>query len=877
MTTNSPPHRPFPYNLFFSTSIARNGDGFHAGHGKPTNGPGQWTLDPGVKLPPRSFEVHPRERYRFHKKACAAPLDWQGFHEIQQSGGEIFDATYGAEKLKFEYEIDQAQLEVDRFGKEHSRLNVGLDVVPAPPVTGRPATGFPPWFSLKWWVLVVLFLLFGLSSAAALWNIGNLYLPTAQSQTTALLIATPWVLAAIGAKIFTRTLKGRAAVATKTTIAFIGLTGLVLWLLGMMPLAAGLSLGDSALGTLLPDRRLAFVGQLLCELGSGFLFLTGIFEIIEHRSPEPVADEVDEIHERLSQVHRGMQFALSQVAKAKGNLLEWESSRAAFIGEGITIFHLRQGDAVIVAELQRQRSANQNLLDEFIAKPPPTDEPSSAVAKVAGILIAACLWTCAAQAAVSEPVKDIVIGLSPLQSPVQRESQQTLLRSYLLRDCPNGSHIIAIDGWNLTTIFDVQLPVFAFDSLAARAPKVLPALDALRRWSGAASLDATPSSIKNTAAIKIPQFLKQVPTSSGPGRRAVLLLASPFCLSPEEPSFSMLEKRYPGDGHLTLTTAESIYGIAGHQSRLTNTAIYWAFPSEAIWMSPRHQECVERWWSLYIAGQGGVLAGFGADTPALLHGIANANPQPIGEFAADPADSEMVMHTATNRVVVVKDYPPTPPPKSQVTVLTNLPPKRAATSIRIEAPPKPAPPAAPLPRKESVSIAPEAGSHEKTIPLPVAIQVPQEIPTPPEGDIGIAIVWQGSADIDLRVAARIGTPEAYWNRPIVDGVHHFRDVRASKSAGNDSQWATTWEYCEVSRSQLDQPVVWLCAYDVSGPVNGIIRVQFRGRIADRPFYFNVTRGDHENTSSELRARSASWQKVDLKGLFEQATESAARN
>src|ERR1041385_1256809 len=63
-----------------------------------------------------------------------------------------------------------------------------------------PTAGFPTWFSLKWCVLVLLLMLFGLSSAAALWNIGILYLPTAQSQSIALLIATPWVLSAIGAK-----------------------------------------------------------------------------------------------------------------------------------------------------------------------------------------------------------------------------------------------------------------------------------------------------------------------------------------------------------------------------------------------------------------------------------------------------------------------------------------------------------------------------------------------------------------------------------------------------------------------------------------------------------------------------------------------------
>lgn len=872
---HSRPPRALPYITYYATSTARNGDGHHANHGKPTGQPAQFVLQPGGNLPPRAFEVHPKERARFHQMVLALPLIWQSLYEIARIGGVIFDAIFGALRAKFESEIEQAEMVIQRHQQERSRLYCGLGQVPPPAVTGRPISGFPRWFSLKWWGVIVLFLLFGVSSAAALWNIGTLYLPTAQSQTIALLIATPWVLAAIGAKILTRGAKARAVTAG---IAIVGLAGLVLWLIGMLALAVPIQLGDGGLGTLTVDRRLSFVGQLLCEFASGFLFLSALFEIIEHRTPEPVAQEVDDIHHRLADVDCQIQFAMDQRSKAKGNLDEWDASRSAFIEEGTTIFHLRHRDAALITELQRQRDASENLLDEFVVKPV-KPAPLSAPGKAAALLLAACLLGFSGQAAPVEPVREIVIGLSPFQTGKQREFRQTLLQSFLLTGCPNGSHVVAVDGWNLTTVFDVQLPAFKFDSPSARAPKVLQALSALGRWSQEHASNSPLSDLKETDAIKVPQFFQHVSVSPTTGRRAIILLASPICLVPEEPGFSMSKKRYPSDGHLARSTVESIYGTVGHESQLTNATVFWAFQSETLWTSARHRDCVARWWSLYVAAQGGMLAGFGADAPQLLRATTNPFPRPIETFAKDVADSQLVMHTATNRIP--RDEHPrevVPSPKPATASSTNAAP-RPVVAVPVVSTTQQNPPALvpPIPPLKNVSSEPLPQPLKSPVPVVVPIQVPENIPAPADGDIGIAIFWQGNADIDLRVAPKAGSPEAYWNRPIVQGVHHLRDVRASaKSTRDDKQWQTAWEYCEVARARLEQPIVWLNVYDASGPIHGIVRVQFRGRVADRPFQFNVTRGDHTSPSPDMRARSACWQQVNLVDFFPSFSDSTAR-
>lgn len=361
-----------------------------------------------------------------------------------------------------------------------------------------------------------------------------------------------------------------------------------------------------------------------------------------------------------------------------------------------------------------------------------------------------------ASAAAPEQVTEIVVALSPFQSAAERTKQQALLQRFIVADCPNAARVIVWDGWALNVICDVQLPKLAYDSPAARTPRVAPALAALKQWF--AGLDGTkaPVDLKDTAAIKVPEWLHAATAQPATGRRTIVILTSPLCIVPSEPSFSMIETRYPSDAHL-VAGDKSIYTITGKRGRLTNATVLWAYGSESVWTSQNHRERVARWWSLFIAGQGGALAAFSADSPQVLLAATRANNRAIGEYAMNPDDSALVMHTAAQREVPVKiQARPAPPPEPAPQPVTKVEPSAPAPVVVI-APPA-APPVTPPIRVETSPPAPEPEPPAKPVEETViAMPAPLEIPKPAVGNIGVAAVWtaERGTDIDLWVAARI--------------------------------------------------------------------------------------------------------------------------
>jgi len=371
-----------PNNRFTPTPTSRNGNGFHRTD-KPTTGDSQWVLVPGAHQPPRAFEPHEKERHRFHVMARSVQIDGKEVPEIQRIGGQIFDATYGAEAAQFEHELAAGRLEVERLSAEKAHVQrdseaatAALADIPAVVEQAQAEPRFPAWFTAKWWGFVVCLLLLGLSSGAAVLQIANLYLATMQSWLFASIAASPWVLASVAAEIFLLlTLRSESQKVTwALLVAVLVLTiGIILWLSGLFPLAAPLSMADLNAGNApLPDRRWAVSGQLLCELAVSFLLLTGMLKLltyprltIPNENRARISKHISALDREWARVDGDLGVILKELAKPDGNLREWNNSRASFIEEGLSILRLRAGDAAYLSELQRQRDTNQRLLDAF--------------------------------------------------------------------------------------------------------------------------------------------------------------------------------------------------------------------------------------------------------------------------------------------------------------------------------------------------------------------------------------------------------------------------------------------------------------------------------------------------------------------------------
>ena len=80
----------------------------------------------------------------------------------------------------------------------------------------------------------------------------------------------------------------------------------------------------------------------------------------------------------------------------------------------------------------------------------------------------------------------------------------------------------------------------------------------------------------------------------------------------------------------------------------------------------------------------------------------------------------------------------------------------------------------------------------------------------------------------------------------------------------NAHWQAVWEYVEVEAAQINEPTCWLNVYEARGPVRGIVRLQFDGRVVDRPFEFNVTTGNHGRDGNfPARSHSPYWQRVNF--------------
>jgi hypothetical protein len=506
------------------------------------------------------------------------------------------------------------------------------------------------------------------------------------------------------------------------------------------------------------------------------------------------------------------------------------------------------------------------------------------------IIAIACGLTAAGKAATASTAPHhYVIAIGPGLS--KEKGNEVLKESFdlLLNRAQPGDCVEFYDAPRLTKLASVVVP-------AGSARERANSREFAAKFGALKKLLSEPvvSEARLAGQLRVPQLLDTVAKSCQANQRTTLVLVgSPLFITthPNEVAFNMESGLTPGDGMVTCSSSTSLFGTAERKGQLSGMAIHWLTPSDAWATSEMHRRAVLRFWTVFAGEQGAALATFSSDTGAVFDRAVRGEDRALMSAKTDPNDHGLIMRPPPvfHRETVAAPPPPHVEVPSKPLAeaakpkpITSPPPVPRVTAPVLTAPaapaaPVPAPQPAPVPPPPVQQTKPEPPAKPTEEALP-ATPVIKEIPKAATGHIGIAAIWQVSsrssrnADIDLYVAASLGATEVYWNRPQAAGATYFRDIRQASEARPLENWQTSWEYVEVSHAEISKVSLWLNVYDTSGPITGIVRVQFDGRVVDKPFRFDVTRGNKGNDNRiGARRHSRYWQEISLQEMFAAAS------
>jgi hypothetical protein len=503
------------------------------------------------------------------------------------------------------------------------------------------------------------------------------------------------------------------------------------------------------------------------------------------------------------------------------------------------------------------------------------------------IVAVACGLTAAKAATTDTAPHHYVIAIAPGLS--KEKGNEVLKQSFelLLNRAQPGDCVEFYDSAQLTKLASVVVPAGSARE-RANSREFAAKFGALKKLLSEPAV----SEPRLAGQLGVPQLLDTVAKTCQPNQRtALVLVGSPLFITmhPNEVAFNMEGGLTPGDGMVACSSSKSLFGTADRKGQLSGMAIHWLTASDAWATSEMHRSAVLRFWTVFAGEQGAALATFSSDTGAVFDRAVRGEDRPLMAAKVDPNDRGLVMRPPPvfHRETVAAPPPPCVEVPSKplaeaakpkpTTVPPPVPPAPQVTAPVLAVPaapavpmPAPEPALAPPPLVQQTKPEPPVKPTEEALPATLVIK---EIPKAATGHIGIAAIWQvasrssRNADIDLYVAASPGGTEVYWNRPHAEGATYFRDIRQASEASPLENWQASWEYVEVSHAEISKVSLWLNVYDTSGPISGIVRVQFHGRVVDKPFRFDVTRGNKGNDSRiGARRHSRYWQEIRLEEM-----------
>ena len=251
---------------------------------------------------------------------------------------------------------------------------------------------------------------------------------------------------------------------------------------------------------------------------------------------------------------------------------------------------------------------------------------------------------------------------------------------------------------------------------------------------------------------------------------------------------SMLQGRYPSDGHLTVDGYLSPYGIVDRPKAYANTTVH-ICNSDNRFLNRVHYKAVHRFWGLSLKAQGGHLGTFTDDAGLCLERFKK-NSKAVLDFTRNPSLTKPEMLAVKQPTSNLKNQNDTPE-KNRT---------RAGTKEM---------PQAALSRVQGGRF---LGSDIPVNKQPVSIE---------RGIVKIGIRWEKNIDLDLHVTPFRGAKTLYFGKPSSPEGRFDKDWRGAQNEKH------AYEYIEFIK-QLNLRDMQIAVNFFSGAVRhgarGVLRI-----------------------------------------------------
>lgn len=403
------------------------------------------------------------------------------------------------------------------------------------------------------------------------------------------------------------------------------------------------------------------------------------------------------------------------------------------------------------------------------------------------------------------PSARYVIGLSPFLDKGVKDEVFRRIVGFALEDMPLDSSLSLYDAYHLQTITRIEVPALrAFRSGKTRANQFKDQINRLKKFLAAEHPRPDTAKLDLAQAVRFPQFMdfigENVTHTEQPV--AVIVLGSPLYLDHKEPGFSMVDGYFPSDGHLLAARDQSVFGLKDRSDDLKNFTVHWGYFSDP-WVSEIHQEKINRFWALYLKGQGARLASFNNDLPTIFDAVlgrAATTEERADRFKLDPAQTKLEMLRIT-RDIGVADW----------ITRDNLP------------------------------------------------NVSQTPPSITVGPMKVGIRWRGNLDLDLYATPNPDAETLFFEHTRSPEGYYFKDHRSSPNR--------EFEFIEfeapVDVWQVDARVNFYKGRAPEG-TEGEVRIEFDGRIYTGRFSLPATRGNEGRSGP---SQTDFWDRIDVPAIL----------